>query len=195
MVRPTARALSDRDPATTHATRLLVRVASRDRDAFRALYLELGPRVKGYLARFVSQAGIAEELTQEVLLTAWKRAPQFDPARASAETWIFAIARNRVIDVLRRHKLATAEAFDPAWVPDAPEPTDRALDVRQTSERVRAALDALPEPQREVLRQVFYEARSYPEIADAEGLALGTVKSRARLAFERLRAALVGDEP
>lgn len=187
--------MSDRDPGESYATRLLVRVAARDREAFRALYLEIGPRVKGYVAKSIRQSSIAEELTQDVLLTAWRLAASFDPRRASAETWIFTIARNRVIDLARRQRLTLPGPEDPCWVPDpVADAPDAGIDQRRAAERVRRELDRLPEAQRDVMRQVFYEARSFPEIASAQGLALGTVKSRARLAFERLRAALVGEE-
>lgn len=175
------------------ATDLLVRAADRDRDAFQQLYLLLGPRVKGYLMRFCKNAGQAEELTQEVLLTAWRRADRFDPKRASAQTWIFTIARNRVIDVCRRKKVAEADLRDPMWVPAQPEQSDIVIDERQRAQRVQSAVDALPDPQRTVVEQAFFQGQSYPEIAESSGVALGTVKSRARLAFERLRAVLGND--
>lgn len=176
-------------------TALLVRAASRDREAFRALYLALGPRVKGYVLRLCGDAGRAEELTQDVFLSVWRRAPRFDPARATAETWIFTIARNRAIDALRRSRLPEPDPRDPAWVPAAEVASDDAVDQQRRAERVQAALDELPDAQREVLRQAFYEARSYARIAEEQGVALGTIKSRARLAFERLRARLAGEAP
>lgn len=179
-------------PLPPELTGLLVRVGRGDRAAFCALYAELGPRVKGYVTRVCRDATLAEELTQEVMLTVWRRAAGFDPAIGSAEAWVFAIARNRAIDALRR--VRAPDERDPCWVPDAPVAADLVVEARQDGARVHAALDALPDGQREVLRQAFFESRSYPEIAEQQGVALGTIKSRARLAFERLRAALAGDD-
>ncbi|MCB9673615.1 MAG: sigma-70 family RNA polymerase sigma factor [Alphaproteobacteria bacterium] len=175
---------------------LLKRAAERDREAFRLLYAAIGPRVKGFVLARCREEGLAEEITQEVLLTVWRRADRYDAGRASAETWIFTIARNRVVDSLRHRRVVEADQRDPQFVPDPPESLDAVVDAQKRAERIGAALDELPEAQREVLVQSFYEALSYPEIAEREGVALGTVKSRARLAFQRLRAILAGeDEP
>lgn len=188
-----ARALRNvEDGATT--TALLVACGVRDRAAFAALYAGIGPRVKGYVARIARDPAIAEELTQDILLTVWRRADRYDPERASAETWIFAIARNRVIDTIRRRKLPQPDESDPTWVPAAPDPGDHVVASRQRSERIRDALLTLPDAQRDVMHQAFFESRSYPEIAEDQGVALGTVKSRARLAFERLRELLAGED-
>lgn len=175
-------------------TELLVRVAARDRGAYRALYLALGPRIKGYVLRLCGDAGRAEEITQDIFLQAWRKASIFDPARATAETWLFAIARNRTYDHLRRAKRPQPDQRDPAWVPAAPEPVEQAVEAQRRAVRIQAALDELPEAQREVMRQAFYEARSYATIAEEQGVALGTIKSRARLAFERLRSRLAGED-
>lgn len=169
---------------------LLSRIAGGDRAAFCTVFQLYAPRIRGYLTRLTRDATLSEELTQDVLLQVWRVATRFDASRGSAEAWVFAIARNRALDHLRRQRLAPPDPTDPCWVPDAPLATDTAVDEQQRSARVWEAVDQLPEPQREVLQQAFYEARSYPEIATEQGVALGTVKSRARLAFERLRSAL-----
>jgi len=173
---------------------LLLRAANRDREAFRELYSQIGPRLKGYVLRMCRETGLAEEITQEVLLTVWRRAPSYDPSRARAETWIFTIARNRTIDALRHRKVVEADHRDPHFVPSAPQASDRVIEARQQAEKIGSALAQLPEPQRDVLTQAFYEARSYAEIAEHQGVALGTVKSRARLAFQRLRGLLEAED-
>lgn len=178
-------------PSTTD---LLVACGARDRASFARLYAEIGPRVKGYVARISRDPAVAEELTQDILLTVWRRADRYDPARASAETWIFAIARNRVIDTIRRRKLPAPDETDPTWVPAAPVNGDQIVADRQRSDRIRDALLTLPDAQRDVMHQAFFESRSYPEIAEDQGVALGTVKSRARLAFERLRELLARED-
>lgn len=178
---------------SSKATDLMLRAAKKDREAFGELYTLLGPKLKGYMMRFCRDGAKAEELTQEVLLTAWRRADRYDPARASAETWIFTIARNRVIDSVRKRKLSEADKRDPMWVVPSPEASDTQVDNKQRAERIQTAVEALPDPQRAVVERAFFEGESYPEIAGALGVALGTVKSRARLAFARLRETLEGE--
>lgn len=172
---------------------LLVQVASGDRNAFAALYRAIGPKVKGYLVKQTRDPALSEELVQDVLLTVWRKAGTYDPKRANATTWIFTIARNRMLDRLRKQGRPLPEADDPHWVPAPAPPADGVVEALQRTERVEEALAKLPEAQQEVLRLTFYECRSYPEIATTLDVALGTVKSRARLAFQRLRTLLVED--
>ncbi len=168
---------------------LLARVALRDRQAFAALFGRWAGRVKGFIARSgVSQAE-ADEAAQEVMLQVWRRAETFDPCRAGASTWIYAIARNRRVDMARRRR-PEPDPEDPQFRPD-PEPGGFAL--RAAAERdgaVRAAVAELGPEQLEVVRLAFYEGLSHAEVAEALGLPLGTVKSRLRLAMGRLRGAL-----
>jgi len=170
---------------------LIVAVAARaDRQAFAALFDHFAPRVKSYMLRLGADPEAAEELAQETLLTVWRKAAAFDPARAAASTWIFTIARNRRIDALRRMRPDLPE--DPVEAASAPERPDGLLVAVQDEARVRAALAALSEDQAEVVRQSFFADRPHSEIAEALGLPLGTVKSRLRLALARLRT-LLGD--
>ncbi len=173
---------------------LLARAAQRDHDAFRALYEAVGPRLRAFVRSRCKDPGLTDEITQEVLLTLWRRADRYDPSRARAMTWIFTMARNRVIDAQRHQKVVEADRRDPRFVPEPPPAVDANLVAEQRSEKVQSALETLPEPQRDVLIQAFFESRSYPEIAERGGIALGTVKSRARLGFQRLRAVLDEDE-
>jgi RNA polymerase sigma-70 factor (ECF subfamily) len=177
----------------TEESELLLRVARRDVAAFRDLFARVAPRVKSYLLQLGSPNARAEELTQEVLLTVWRKADRFDPTRATAFTWIFVIARNRRIDSLRRERSTVTYGATP---PDSPDEAPLASDVLVGSEmdkRVRAALDELPPEQREVVLQSFFEDQPHPAIAEALGLPLGTVKSRLRLAMAKLKARLLDD--
>jgi len=174
---------------------LIVRVADqRDKTAFAALFDHFAPRLKAYLMRLGADAASAEELTQEVMITLWRKASLFDSRRATAATWLFRIARNRRIDALRRDRSALLDAEDPSLRPAAPEDQDDELDARLREDRVREALTALPEEQRELIRRAFFAGLSHSQIADETGLPLGTVKSRIRLAFTRLRRILEADE-
>ena len=166
--------------------RLLERIQGGDRGAFQELYEQLGPSVHGYLTRMLGESQAAQEVLQEVFLTVWRRCGGFDPRRAGAKTWVFAIARNSAIDRLRRLKVRRADPLDPRWVPDVVGPVE-IIQGAQDAERVQAALKELPDAQQDVLRRCFFDFQSYPEIASDLDVALGTVKSRARLGFQRLR--------
>ncbi|MDQ0466993.1 RNA polymerase sigma-70 factor (ECF subfamily) [Caulobacter ginsengisoli] len=163
-----------------------------DRAAFRALFEHFAPRLKGYLIRLGLESGRAEELAQEVMVTVWRKAATFDRAQGSVATWVFRIARNRRIDLFRRDRTAQLDEHDPALAPVAEAPPDAALDADQRQIRVAQALAELPPEQRELVRAHFYEDLTHSEIAERTGLALGTVKSRLRLAFGKLRGPLQG---
>ena len=128
------------------------------------------------------------------MLTVWRKAHQFDRAQASASTWIFRIARNRRIDAVRRANRPEPDAADPSLhPPEAPQPDDMAHAADRET-RVRAAMAQLPEEQMVLLRLAFFEGLSHRDIADQIGAPLGTVKSRLRLAFDKLRKSLNRDD-
>ena len=179
--------------AKTDFAGLIEKIAeSQDRDAFAALFAHFAPRLKGYLLRLGASDGQAEEVLQEALLTVWRKAHLFDRKKAAASTWIFTIARNRRIDILRKKKFPEIDAQDPSLVPDAPRAPDEEVIGAREGEAVRLALEKLPEEQRELVRLAFYNGWSHSKIAADTNLPLGTVKSRLRLAFSRLRNELEG---
>ena len=165
---------------------------TKNRDAFAALFAHFAPRLKGYLMRLGANEGQAEEVAQEAMLTVWRKAQLYDRKKAAASTWIFTIARNRRIDILRRQKFPEIDANDPVLVPDMPTPPDEEVISARQDIQVRTALDKLPPEQRELVRLAFYNGWSHSKIADDTNLPLGTVKSRLRLAFSRLRNELEG---
>jgi RNA polymerase sigma-70 factor (ECF subfamily) len=168
---------------------LLLRVAQRDREAFATLFGRYAGRIKAFLMRAGFPAAEADEGAQEVMLAIWRRAATFDPVRAGAATWIFAVARNRRVDMLRRRR-PEPDPADPQFRPDPLDPADRLAERAARDSAVRAALADLPSEQRALVRLAFYEGLTHSEAAQAMELPLGTVKSRLRLAMGRMRGAL-----
>jgi RNA polymerase sigma-70 factor (ECF subfamily) len=170
-------------------------VAERyDREAFQRLFAYYGPRIKAYLRRLGAADDVAEDLTHEVLLTMWRRAAQFDPAKATLSTWVFTIARNKRIDRLRREKRPDVDLDDPALEPEPAPAGDLLVELRQMSHLVVQAMDTLPEEQRRLVRIFYFEDKTHSTIAEELGLPLGTVKSRLRLALGKLRVLLGGGD-
>ena len=132
-----------------------------------------------------TDAALAEECTQEVMATLWQKAHMFDPSRASAATWIFTIARNRRIDAIRKQRRPEPE--DLAWGPEQEPDQADALALQQESEKLGAAIAQLPEKQKDLIEKAYFGDLSHSEIAEQTGLPLGTIKSRIRLALDRLR--------
>jgi RNA polymerase sigma-70 factor (ECF subfamily) len=163
----------------------------RDRAQFQSLFLHFAPRLKGFFLRSGAADGWAEDLAQETMLMVWRKAAQFDPAKAQVSTWIFTIARNLRIDAKRRERdpQAVAEFFDGA---PEPSPSEHLLSAERC-DQVRQAMKTLPPDQAQAIRLSFFEDRPHSEIATVLGVPLGTVKSRVRLAVTRLRA-LVEDK-
>lgn len=175
--------------ATSHEALIIAIAEHRDRQAFTALFAHFAPRVKAYLLRTGLSAPAAEDMAQEVLLTVWHKAGQFNPAIAHANAWIFTIARNLRIDVARHERLILPAA-DPSEEP-APAPlSDALVAAEQSAQAIRNAIQTLPTEQMTVLQLAFYDDRSHSEIEHILGLPLGTIKSRLRLAISKLRLAM-----
>lgn len=179
--------MHDRVEETDEA--LITRIAAGDRQAFALAFSRYAGRVKSYLMRLGASPAAAEDLAQDAMVSVWRRAASFDPAKARASTWIFVIARNAWIDRLRREKveLAYRSGLDDGEESIEERP-DESAERGQIEERVRAALGSLSEDQREVVQLSFFEDRPHSEIAKRLDLPLGTVKSRLRLALIKLRA-------
>ena len=174
-----------RDQDEQYWLSLIVRVRDdQDKKAFGDLFRHFAPRIKGFLMKSGSSGTLAEEVAQDVMATVWQKAGLFDPARASVATWIFTIARNRKIDILRKQR---PEPEDLPWGPSAEPDQEDTIALQQDTVRLRAAIAELPEKQRDLVKQAYFGELSHSEIATETGLPLGTIKSRIRLALERLR--------
>lgn len=186
------------DPSVISDVALLTRLQQRDADALAELYDRHGRAAFSLAYRVLGNPESAEEAVQEGFLALWRRAETYHPDRGAVRTWLLTVVRNRAIDQLRRTATAHGGMAPPASVDDviAVAPDDpEAEAVRMIEGRVvRAALAELPGEQREVVELAYFAGLSYPEVAARTGVPLGTVKSRMRLALERLRGILRAQE-
>ena len=172
-------------------SRWIVAVAeSRDRKAFKQLFDYFAPRIKGFCQNNGSTADRADEVVQEAFVNVWRKAGLFDPRKASAGAWIFAIARNSRIDLIRKENRPEADTTDPFFDQKEPESPLSVLETVRKSKTVRSFVKDLPAEQQQVLKLAFFEEMAHSEIAEKLGIPLGTVKSRIRLAFKRIRSEL-----
>jgi RNA polymerase sigma-70 factor (ECF subfamily) len=169
---------------------LLVRqvAESGDRQAFAALFRFYGPRLKSFLLKQGFSGIESEDLVQETMLNLWRRADSFDAAKAGVSTWVFTIARNCGIDRRRRAGRVISAPVEEGAEEQDPDPSaEERLIVQEDEVAVRAALNRLPAEQAAVIRLSFFAENPQAEIARSLGIPLGTVKSRVRLALQRLR--------
>ena len=187
---------NERPKAKVEWADLIGRVAaSGDRDAFRLLFEHFAPRIKGLMLKAGASNEEAEEIAQDALLAVWRKAAQFDPASAGAPAWIFTIARNLRIDAVRRSARSGVAVPDSEleYFADPADSQETHLTKRDDTVRVAAALSLLSSEQSAAIRMSFVEDRPHSEIAEALRIPLGTVKSRIRLATNRLKDLL--EEP
>jgi len=169
---------------------LLRRVAEQaEPAAFRELYQTYGPRVKAYMMRCGADAATADDLVQDTLLTVWRKAALYAGDRGSIASWVFTIARNLRIDRLRR-ELPWQQLPEELMEASGDLPADEIVYAKERQKRVSAALAELPDEQRTVVTLSFVDGLPHSAIAEQLGIPLGTVKSRIRLACQRIRQSL-----
>ena len=170
-------------------------MAAGDSRALGALYDRWQAVVHGVVARVLRQPDDVEDIVEETFWQAWRQASRFDPARGAVQTWLLTIARSRALDrarALRRRRESPLEGDDGEVVVQQVAASDPGLDAEATERRriVTAALAELPVEQREALELGYYGGLSQSEIAERTGQPLGTVKTRMRLAMQKLRSQL-----
>lgn len=165
-------------------------VKRRCSDAFSVLFDCFAPKLKAYYRKGGIEAMLAEDLAQETMLAVWRHAAKFSPAVGSPSTWIYTIARNQLIDHVRRRKSRQRDLNDPSLQPPPVDIADDLVDARQRYRLLKAGLGKLPEEQATILKMAFFDHKAHSEIAEEAGLPLGTVKSRIRLAMQRLKSDL-----
>lgn len=174
--------------APAYYNALLVSVGTqRDKNAFAELFDYFAPRIKSFLMRGGASADIADELAQETMITLWQKAAGYDPAKANASTWIFTIARNKRVDTLRKKIRPETEDSEAEFIADDAPLASEALSSQEEAHVMEQAIGTLPREQADLLYKSFFEDKTHADIADETGLPLGTVKSRIRLALDKLR--------
>ena len=183
---------NSRRPVRGAMSDLLSRIATDRSDAaFRSLFDEYGPRVRHFMLKLGADPSLAEELTQQTLITVWRKAQLYSAEKGSASTWIYTIARNLRTDHIRRQRAWQELSGEHAQAIPSEEPSpEQVVSARERQARVQEVLGDLPPEQLEVVRLAYMDGLAHGEIAERLSLPLGTVKSRIRLAYQKLRVAL-----
>jgi RNA polymerase sigma-70 factor, ECF subfamily len=176
---------------------LVRRVRSGDEEAFRALFRRYGPQAKGLAYRVVRQRGLAEEIVQEAFLALWRDPASYKEDRGSFRTWLLSTVHHRAVDMVRREEAQRRRTLEQQAVKTSEEDiadsvADR-VDLVETRQRVRGALEDIPPAQRQILELMYFGGKTQADIAAELDLPLGTVKSRTVLGMRRLRL-LLGEE-
>ena len=170
---------------------LVARIATdRDRVAFESLFLYFGPRIKALMLRAGSDHALAEDLVQDVMTTVWRKVDLYAPERGTVSAWVFTIARNARIDRLRRGSSRPYEDVEAIEIAAEDPDAEEAVLANQRAELVAEALAELPENQRRIIEMAYVDEIPQSQIAEILLLPLGTVKSRMRLAYAKLRSKL-----
>ncbi|MRG71855.1 sigma-70 family RNA polymerase sigma factor [Alphaproteobacteria bacterium HT1-32] len=182
-------------PTPEHCAELVRRIAeSHDKSAFGEIFDLFSGRLKSYFLGLGTSESDAEELVQETLILVWRRAAQFDGAKAGFTTWLFTIARNKSIDRIRKERRPSLDPDEPMLQPEPETAPDVALNREQEALTLRAAIKTLPQEQSDLIRLAYYEELAHGAIAARLNLPVGTVKSRIRLAMKKLRQAYGTEE-
>ncbi|MAV82829.1 MAG: RNA polymerase subunit sigma [Pelagibacteraceae bacterium] len=172
----------------------LSKIASKkDVASFKIIFDYFGPRLKSFLMSSGSTESIAEEIIQETMTIVWTKADYYNPKLASPSTWIYTIARNKKIDILRKSNKAILEDIEVASLPPIESKLEDDIELDQKFDIINKYLDDLPKDQLALLKLNFIEEKSHGEIAKITNIPLGTVKSRIRLAMEKIRTRIKND--
>ncbi|NYD88397.1 sigma-70 family RNA polymerase sigma factor [Sphingomonas melonis] len=191
--------MSPAAPSSPQAARALlvealIRTGDADRDAFRTVYRLTSAKLFGICLRICDDRQGAEDVLHDVYLTIWHRAGAYQPGRASPISWLATIARNRAIDWRRRHgRIRTAPAEEADALPDPAAAQDDALIDDELRARLHNCLEAIEPRQRGAIRSAFFGGLTYAELAVAQAVPLGTMKSWVRRGLIALKGCLDGD--
>ena len=185
------------DLAEARDRELVQRILRGDGEAFRGLFGRYAPSAMSLARRVVRQPFLAEEIVQEAFLAVWKNPGGYDPQRGSVRSWLMGMVHHRAVDAVRREesqrrRSEESQLSDPVIEPDPADDVVDELGLPEERRAVRAALEGLPDEQRQVIELMYFGGLSQSKISDELGLPLGTVKSRTLLGMKRLRTAIGG---
>ena len=178
---------------------LIHRIAVQDKDALEALYGRYISPVYSLAMFMLRQEALAEEVTQEIFLNIWLKASSFKADRGEPRSWIMSVAHHKVVDLIRSRR-RTLTMTDPGdyetldLLPSRQTSTEEEVERNLERERILKAMSVLPEAQKEVIILAYYEGYSQSEMAKKLQQPLGTVKTRVRLAMQKLRTVLEQDD-
>jgi RNA polymerase sigma factor (sigma-70 family) len=162
------------------------RLIAGEEGALNEIYDQFSSFVYGLALRVIGDARAAEDVSQDVFVTVWERPGAFDPDRGSLRTWLGTLAHRRSVDHIRREEARRRRAIKDAARPvSTPDVEEMALAL-VTAERVRAALDTLPDEQRRAIQLAYFGGKTYRQVAEVLGIPEGTAKSRLRLGLRRI---------
>ncbi len=173
-------------------TELVVAFLRRDQSAAEDLYARFAPRVFGLGIVMLGNPSQAEDLVQDTFVKVWRKADSYDQSRGSLDTWVLLVARSLAIDLIRRRVLEAriiATHEEPSEASLAPGPEEHA-ETRDLADRARRAMAGLSPGQRAALELAYFQGKTSAEVAELEGIPVGTAKTRIRTALVRLREAL-----
>ena len=178
---------------------LLQRIVDRDKDALDTLYGRYSTQVYSLALHMLKQPPLAEEVTQDVFLNIWLKAASFNAERGQARSWIMGVAHHRVVDVIRSRRrvvsMTDPEGYETLErLPSGGASVESQVQQNLDRERIMQALATLPDNQREVILLAYFEGYSQSEMAEKLGQPLGTIKTRVRLAMQKLRSVLQDDD-
>ena len=178
---------------------LLQRIVARDKNALDSLYGRYATPVYSMALHMLKQPPLAEEVTQDVFLNIWLKAASFNSERGQPRSWIMSVAHHRVIDVIRSRRRVTSMTDPEGYetlerLPSEGASVESQVQQNLDRERIMQALATLPDSQREVILLAYYEGFSQSEMAERLGQPLGTIKTRVRLAMQKLRSVLQEDD-
>ena len=182
------------DAARTRLVEALIATGAEDRAAFATLYKLTSAKLFGVCLRICGERQAAEDVLSEVYLTIWRRAGAYEPGRASPISWLATIARNRAIDWRRSAGRKVAVTLDEAPEVADPDPSAEERMVTNDEDRkLHLCLDQLDDQQRGAIRTAFFDGLTYAELAQRQGVPLGTMKSWVRRGLMRLKDCLSDD--
>lgn len=187
----TAVAATSVAPPPSELSGLIWRVAAGDRPAFRQLYDSQSPRLFGVAIRITRQSALASDAVHDAFLQVWRNAARFDVTRGDPEAWLLSLVRYRALDIARRRGREVPDDDMPEQVDLDPNPLER-LEAGRDAAALRTCLDKLEPDRRRIIVRAFVDGLSHSEVADAERIPLGTVKSWIRRGLQSLRICLEG---